>query len=119
VDRFMRGKIGHGILKFLTCCAPPVFLLLRFFKFNHSFLGRFYFFGRLFQFSVLGSVSGLIHSIRYFSWVLRARIVFSLPGLTICFSVLGCVWVLIDWIIALTKLGKYEKDFVFIDKKWG
>jgi hypothetical protein len=25
---------------------------------------------------------------------------------------------LIDWIIALTKLGSYEKDFVFVDKKW-
>jgi len=28
------------------------------------------------------------------------------------------VWDLIDWIIALTKLGAYEKDFVFIDGKW-
>jgi TM2 domain-containing membrane protein YozV len=31
---------------------------------------------------------------------------------------LGGVWSLIDWIIALTKLGKYEKDFIFVDKKW-
>jgi TM2 domain-containing membrane protein YozV len=31
----------------------------------------------------------------------------------------GCyIWALIDWIIALTKLGKYEKEFVFADKKW-
>jgi TM2 domain-containing membrane protein YozV len=28
------------------------------------------------------------------------------------------IWSLIDWIIALTKLGKYENEFVFIDKKW-
>jgi len=32
---------------------------------------------------------------------------------------LGSVWLLIDWIIALTKLGKYEEDFVFdYDGKW-
>jgi len=31
---------------------------------------------------------------------------------------LGGFWSLVDWIIALTKLGKYESDFVFIDKKW-
>jgi len=28
------------------------------------------------------------------------------------------VWAMIDWIIALTKLGKYEKEFVFINGKW-
>lgn len=28
------------------------------------------------------------------------------------------VWSLIDWIIALTKLGQYEDDFVFIDGRW-
>jgi len=28
------------------------------------------------------------------------------------------LWLLVDWIIALTKLGKYEKDFVFIDNKY-
>ena len=28
------------------------------------------------------------------------------------------IWALIDWIIALTKLGDYEKYFVFINKKW-
>jgi TM2 domain-containing membrane protein YozV len=28
------------------------------------------------------------------------------------------IWALIDWIIAITKLGRYEKDFVFVDKKW-
>ena len=32
---------------------------------------------------------------------------------------LGAVWLLIDWIIALTKFGKYEKDFVFdYNGKW-
>jgi len=25
------------------------------------------------------------------------------------------LWGLIDWIIALTKLGQYEKDFVFVN----
>jgi hypothetical protein len=30
----------------------------------------------------------------------------------------GGVWWFVDWIIALTKLGRYEKDFVFVDKKW-
>ena len=28
------------------------------------------------------------------------------------------VWALIDWIIALAKLGKYNEEFVFQDKKW-
>jgi len=28
------------------------------------------------------------------------------------------LWFLVDWVTALTKLGKYEKDFVFIDNKW-
>jgi TM2 domain-containing membrane protein YozV len=28
------------------------------------------------------------------------------------------IWSFVDWIIALTKLGQYEKDFVFVDKKW-
>ena len=28
------------------------------------------------------------------------------------------VWLLIDWIIALTKLSKYGKDFVFVDTEW-
>ena len=28
------------------------------------------------------------------------------------------VWSLVDWIIALTKLGQYQDDFVFIDGKW-
>ena len=28
------------------------------------------------------------------------------------------IWSLVDWIIALTKLGKYERDFIFKDKKW-
>jgi len=31
----------------------------------------------------------------------------------------GCsIWALVDWIIALTKLGSYEGDFVFVNKKW-
>jgi len=29
------------------------------------------------------------------------------------------VWALVDWIIALTQLGYYESEFVFVDKKWG
>jgi TM2 domain-containing membrane protein YozV len=28
------------------------------------------------------------------------------------------LWWFIDWVIALTKIGDYEKDFVFVDKKW-
>jgi len=28
------------------------------------------------------------------------------------------IWDLVDWIIALTKLGKYKGDFVFVDGKW-
>ena len=28
------------------------------------------------------------------------------------------IWTLIDWIIALTKLGQYQDDFVFIDGNW-
>jgi TM2 domain-containing membrane protein YozV len=30
----------------------------------------------------------------------------------------GGIWLLIDWVIALSKLGQYGDDFVFIDKKW-
>jgi len=31
----------------------------------------------------------------------------------------GCgVWTLVDWIIALTKLGSYGEEFVFVDGKW-
>jgi TM2 domain-containing membrane protein YozV len=30
----------------------------------------------------------------------------------------GGLWAIIDFIIALTKLGKYDKEFVFVDKKW-
>ena len=40
-------------------------------------------------------------------------------GILKLITVGGCgIWALIDWIIALTKLEHYEKDFVFIDKKW-
>jgi len=28
------------------------------------------------------------------------------------------IWVLVDFIIALTKLGNYGEDFVFIHGKW-
>jgi TM2 domain-containing membrane protein YozV len=28
------------------------------------------------------------------------------------------LWMLIDWIIALSKLGQYDRDFVFIDGYW-
>ena len=28
------------------------------------------------------------------------------------------VWALVDWIIALTKLGNYDDEFIFVDKKW-
>ena len=28
------------------------------------------------------------------------------------------VWSLIDWIIALTKLGSYDKDFTFNNGNW-
>ncbi|MHC6201855.1 TM2 domain-containing protein [Breznakiellaceae bacterium SP9] len=28
------------------------------------------------------------------------------------------IWALVDLIIALTKLGSYEKEFVFVDGKW-
>ena len=28
------------------------------------------------------------------------------------------IWWLIDWIIALTKLSDYDRDFVFIDGHW-
>ena len=28
------------------------------------------------------------------------------------------IWTWIDFIIALTKLGQYEEDFIFINGKW-
>jgi len=28
------------------------------------------------------------------------------------------VWSLVDWIVALTKLGQYGDDFVFLNGKW-
>jgi TM2 domain-containing membrane protein YozV len=33
-------------------------------------------------------------------------------------GILSGVWALIDWIIALTKLGQYKENFVFVDGKW-
>ena len=28
------------------------------------------------------------------------------------------IWAMIDWIVALTKLGNYDNDFKFNDGKW-
>ena len=28
------------------------------------------------------------------------------------------IWSIIDFIIALTKLGNYDRDFIFVDGKW-
>jgi len=28
------------------------------------------------------------------------------------------IWMIIDFIIALTKMGSYDDEFVFIDGKW-
>ena len=28
------------------------------------------------------------------------------------------LWMVIDWIIALTKLSDYKEEFVFVDGKW-
>jgi len=74
VDRFMRGQIGLGILKFISS-------------------------GFLFDAFIFN-----------FGYVSVDRIIFN--------GLLFGVWPLIDWIIALTKLSKYGKDFVFVDKKW-
>jgi TM2 domain-containing membrane protein YozV len=45
---------------------------------------------------------------------MRGQVLF---GILKIFDVSG-LWVIIDWIIALTKLGKYDKEFVFVDGKW-
>ena len=29
-----------------------------------------------------------------------------------------CIWDLADWIIALSKLGKYDKEFIFANGNW-
>ena len=38
-------------------------------------------------------------------------------GILKIFDITG-LWTIIDWIIALTKLGQYEKEFVFVNGKW-
>jgi cbb3-type cytochrome oxidase subunit 3/TM2 domain-containing membrane protein YozV len=38
---------------------------------------------------------------------------FSLSGGLL--GLLGCIWVLVDWIYALLKYNKYDEEFVFID----
>jgi len=45
---------------------------------------------------------------------MRGQIVLGI--LKIC-DITG-TWALIDFIISLVKLGKYEKEFVFVDGKW-
>jgi len=77
VDRFMRGQITIGILKFLT--------------------------------GVLGGILG---------GVLVITLGRVSDSVIMLFCLLGFVWFLIDFIITLTKLGKYENDFVFDDEKW-
>ena len=37
--------------------------------------------------------------------------------LKLIFDIIG-IWSLIDWIIALTKLGHYKDDFVFVNGLW-
>jgi len=88
VDRFMRGQILFGILKILAWPLSAV-------------LG---------EVLLLISYRGVITSRFSFSYIF-------LYGSTL-FILLGYVWFLIDFVIALTKLGKYEKEFVFEDKKW-
>ncbi|GHU46756.1 hypothetical protein FACS1894200_00990 [Spirochaetia bacterium] len=47
---------------------------------------------------------------------MRGQIVLGILKLI---TVGGCgLWWLIDLIIAIGKLGKYDKEFVFIDTKW-
>ena len=46
---------------------------------------------------------------------MRGQILFGLLKL---FFDIFCLWTIIDWIIALTKLGQYKDDFVFVDGKW-
>jgi len=50
---------------------------------------------------------------------MRGQIVFGiLKILSVLVFGIGGVWVLIDWFIALSKLGEYEDDFIFVNKKW-
>ena len=38
-------------------------------------------------------------------------------GILKIFDITG-LWTMIDWIIALTKLGSYDKDFTFNNGNW-
>jgi len=58
--------------------------------------------------------------LKFLAYVIGSMLLSRLLGVVyLVGTVLGSVWIWIDWIIALTKLGKYEKEFVFVDKKWG
>ena len=46
---------------------------------------------------------------------MRGQIGFGI--LKLVFDIFG-IWSLIDWIIALSKLGQYKDDFVFVNGKW-
>jgi len=101
VDRFMRGQIKVGILKLIICFLP--ILLGRRIGIN-SLLLSFSVLSR--AWSLFGNIRTIVlthgNYFRYFRWLL-----------TFLLSVSGSVWILIDWIIALIKLGKYEKNFGF------
>jgi len=108
VDRFMRGQIKFGIIK-LIICFFPILLDMR----RVSISGLLLFFTVLDRaWSLFGNIKTIMFTHGYlfknFKWLL-----FFL------FSFLGSVWILIDWIIALTKLGKYENKFAFNSSgKW-
>ena len=48
---------------------------------------------------------------------MRGQIIFGILKIITIGGGFG-LWALIDWIIALTKLGSYETEFVFKDGKW-
>ena len=50
------------------------------------------------------------------NWFMRGKVGLGILKI-ITFGGVG-VWSLIDWIIALTKLGNYDAEFVFIDGNW-